>query len=412
MKRAAIPALSLAAALALTSCAVQRGEATDATAAAPADYNPTCTAEGNSQGVTDDTITLGNLGPLTGVAADLGLRGRDGLQLAIDQANAEGGIQGRQLKLVVKDDQYDASTAQAAIRELDASEEIFLLAGGVGTPNFVAILPYLKDNGIPAIGPYAPSNQVGVMENPNVYMIWPSFTDEFQVGLRWLVENETPESIALVRMEGDVGDDGLKGMELALEGTDLKVDPIETVEATTTNFTSIAQSLKNSGSDVVAMISPAGNIGQLIEAMHAINYYPRFLGQSDMNDQSFLDPFGEAAEGMTITTKVTPLNSDQPEMQQFIAAFEEAYGEKPSMWNQIGYTSGLVTLEALRQAPKLTRECVEETLQGMEGFETGFIPPVTFSAKSRQGTSAVGVARIESSQITELSPFAPVNREK
>lgn len=403
-------ALALALTASVLGCSVQRGDdtATGGSGVAP---GGTCSAEGVSQGVSDDAIKLGFLGPLTGGAANLGNGTLAGLQLALEQANEDGGVQGRQLELIHKDDQYDAGVAQRAVRELDTNDEIFLLAGGVGTPNFVGIMPYLAQNGITAIGPYAPSNQVGVIENPETFMIWPNFTDEFTVGMRYIYETQEPESVALVRMEGDVGDDGLKGLETALDGSGVEVDPILTVEADTVDFTSIAQTLKNANPEVVVLISPSDNIGQMIKAMHAIDFHPQTLGQSDMNDASFLNNFGADAEGMIITSMMTPLTSDRQEIVDFIADFEEKFGETPSHWNQVGYVQGLVTIEALENAEHLTRECVVESLESMTDFDTGFIPPVSFSPDSRQGTGAVMVGTIEDGRVVQLADFQPVDAE-
>ena len=92
-----------------------------------------------------------------------------------------------------------------------------------------------------------------------------------------------------------------------------------------------------------------------------------------------------------------------------MTAYKAATGEDPTLWNEVGYTQALVTVEALKNAPALTRECLEYSLQNMSGFETGLIPPVTFSADSRQGTSAVGVAEIKNGAIVQVAPFAPVS---
>ena len=402
-------ALALALTASVIGCSVQRGD--DSASSGEAAAGGSCSAEGVTQGVSDDAIKLGFMGPLTGGAANLGNGTLAGLELAIDQANEAGGVQGRQLELISKDDQYDAGVAQRAIRELDTNDEIFLLSGGVGTPNFVGIMPYLEQNGITAIGPYAPSNQVGVIESPETFMIWPNFTDEFTVGMRYINETQSPESVALVRMEGDVGDDGLRGLETALDGSGVEVDPILTVEADTVDFTSIAQTLKNENPDTVVLISPSDNIGQMIKAMHAVDFHPQTLGQSDMNDASFLDAFGSDAEGMIITSMMTPLTSDRQEIVDFIADFEEKNGETPSHWNQVGYVQGLVTIEALQNAEHLTRECVVDALENMTEFDTGFIPPITFSPDSRQGTAAVMVGTIEDSSVTQLADFQPVAAE-
>lgn len=403
------------AAVLLAACATQdtsteaaSPEAASSPAAAAESAAP-CDVNGNSQGITDTEIVLGAFTPMTGPVADPGNGALKGQQVVFDAVNAAGGVQGRQIKLVTADDKYDPAEAQKAARRLNEQDGVFAFAGGVGTPNFVAVLPYIKSEGIPAIGPYAPSNQVGVMENPNVYMIWPNFVDEFVASTRYLIENVKPKKLAMIQMQGDVGDDALKGVQKALEGTDYTLDVIVPVEATTTDYSPMVQQLKESGADWVLSINQPTGTGQVIQAAKKIGYTPNWLTQSDMTDAGWVAAFAPDNEGLIAATKAAALSSDDPMVMEFVETYKAATGEDPTLWNQLGYTQALVTVEALKNAPALTRECLEYSLQTMSGFETGLIPPVTFSADSRQGTAAVGVAQIKDGKVVQVSPFAPVS---
>lgn len=388
--------------LSATACSVTR----DSEAAGSAfSARTSCDVDGNSQGVSDSTIALGMFTPMTGPASTAGLGALEGFEYAIEKVNAEGGVQGRTIELAVEDDQYDAAVAQKAIRRLETDKKVFAVAGGVGTPNFVAVLPYIKENGIPAVGPYAPSNQVGVIENPDVYMIWPNYIDEFEAALSWLMKEEPAASVSFVQQVGDVGDDALTGIERALEGTGVELATIETVEATTTDFTAIAQSLKNAGSELVVFISGPVVVGQAIKAMHQLGYEPRTLGPSDLTDETFAAEFPEESDGMIVATRTTPNTSSDPLVQEFVTGFTEATGSAPTMWNAVGYTQAMITIEALENAEALTRDCFEYALDQMEEFETGFIPPVTFGPENRQGVNAVGVGKITKDGIVEVAPF-------
>lgn len=391
-----------------SSDAAAPAASTDASMAASAEAPP-CDVNGNSQGITDTEITLGAFTPMTGPVADPGNGALKGMQVVFDAVNAAGGINGRQIKLVTADDKYDPAEAQTAARRLNEQDQVFAFAGGVGTPNFVAVLPYIKSEAIPAIGPYAPSNQVGVMENPNVYMIWPNFVDEFQVSTKWLIDNVKPKKLAMIQMQGDVGDDALKGVQNALEGSSYTLDTIVPVEATTTDYSPMVQKLKESGADWVISINQPTGTGQVIQAAKKIGYTPKWLTQSDMTDAGWVKAFAPDDEGLVAATKAAALSSDDPKVKEFIDTYKKATGEDATLWNELGYTQALVTVEALKNAPALTRECLEYSLQNLNGFETGLIPPVTFSADSRQGTAAVGVAQIKDGKVVQVSPFAPVS---
>lgn len=95
-------------------------------------------------------------------------------------------------------------------------------------------------------------------------------------------------------------------------------------------------------------------------------------------------------------------------VRAFVEDFTAVNGKPPSMWNAVGFAQAMVTIEALQGAPALTRDCLELALQHMQGFETGVLPPVTFSPDSRQGTNAVGIARVEGGVVVQVSPPVPV----
>ena len=408
-------------ALVLSACATQEttsseetptSEETSATSGGEeeaGDASP-CDVNGNAQGITDTTIKLGAFTPLTGPVADPGNGSLTGQQIVFDKINAEGGIDGRQIELVVVDDKYDPAEAQKAVRKLNEQDEVFAISGGVGTPNFVATLPYIKSEAIPAIGPYAPSNQVGVMDNPNVYMIWPNYVDEFEVTTKYLLENIKPTKIAMIQMQGDVGDDALAGVQKALEGSSYSLDDIVAVEATTTDYSPMVQQLKATGADWVISINQPTGTGQVIQAAKKIGYEPRWLTWSGMTDASWIAAFPDDANGIVAATLTASFDDPNPLVQQFVTDVKAETGADPTVWNAVGYAQGLVTVEALRNAPALTRECLEYSLQQMQGFETGIIPPVTFGTDNRQGTSAVGIAEIVDGRVTELAPFLPVTR--
>lgn len=379
--------------------------------AAVSSARTSCNTNGVSQGITDSTIKLGMFTPLTGAVAEPGNLALEGFQVALEAANQAGGVQGRKVEVVAKDDQYDAAVAQEAARRLETSEQVFALAGGIGTPNFVAVLPYIKQKKIPAVGPYAPSNQVGVMSNPDVFMIWPNFIDEFKVGMTEVMSGpDAPKTVSFVQMIGDIGDDASTGLHAALDGSGVSIASTQTFESTTTDFSAIAQSLKNTNAEMLVMIAPPVSAGNILTAIHQIGYTPRLFAQSDMTDDSWLSEFASSAEGMVVPTKVAPLSSSDPLVQEFVSTFTKSTGRAPSLWNAVGYTQALVTLQALRESQALTRDCFEFALEKMDGYETGLIPPVSFSFDSRQGTNAVGVGRITNSEVVELAPFQAVGK--
>src|SRR5438067_2372030 len=103
-------------------------------------------------GVTDRQVLVGQFAAFTGPAAQLGQRLKVGIDAYFKLVNAQGGVQGRQLRLVTRDDCYEPEKAKAAVKSLIEEEKVFALIGSVGTPTGIAAVPLLTAAKVPLVG--------------------------------------------------------------------------------------------------------------------------------------------------------------------------------------------------------------------------------------------------------------------
>lgn len=390
-----------------TGCGVQRDEAASGGGASAAPS--TCDVNEKSPGVSDTEIHLGVTSGLSGPSASAAKPALDAQQWYFDKVNAEGGVQGRKIKLTVLDDQYQPDVALQNVRRLVDQEQVFAITGGVGTQNFVGGLPYINQAKIPAIAPYAPSNQIGTMENPYVYMLWTNFADEFEALTRFLVEKRNVKSFSIVAMTGDVGDDALAGAKRVLDAAGIEFKTVVRSEPNTTDYRPIAEQLKQANADYVLFLATPPDVGNAITAMQKIGYKPGLGAQSDMLDAGWIEAFGPVAQGLVAPSKLANLEtSDDAKVQQWVSDWKAATGKAPTSWNTVGYVQALVTVEALKQAEAPTRSCFEAALQKMNGLETGVIPPITFGPQERQGVRAAGIEEIKGTGTVTEQPFTAI----
>ncbi|CAN5576864.1 hypothetical protein BH24DEI1_BH24DEI1_07840 [soil metagenome] len=104
------------------------------------------------EGVSDSSIVIGNWGPQSGPAAAWGTV-TTAIEAYFDYVNAQGGVHGRELRLVSRDDGYDPARTNAAVREMIDRENFFAFVGGVGTANGLAVLPLILRAGVPWVSP-------------------------------------------------------------------------------------------------------------------------------------------------------------------------------------------------------------------------------------------------------------------
>ncbi len=183
-------------------------------AGAPQAWSATaCDTSEKSPGITASGIKLGATMPLTGSAAAGGLGVSAGARAYYDMVNAAGGIQGHKISFTVLDDEYKPATAQQQMRALVQRDRVFAIAGGEGTPNFLAVAPLLEREKVPAIGPYAPSSELGTMKTPHIFMTAVTYITEFAIMTKYVMDTAHPQSLSLVGVQGNVGDDAKAGME-------------------------------------------------------------------------------------------------------------------------------------------------------------------------------------------------------
>jgi branched-chain amino acid transport system substrate-binding protein len=364
----------------------------------------TCNINEESPGISSSEIKLGATMPLSGSGAAAGQGAAAGAHAYYDMINKAGGIKGRQIDYTVLDDQYSPAVAQQQMRVLVQRQRVFAIAGGEGTPNFLAIAPFLEREKVPAIGPYAPSSELGTMKTPHVFMTAVNYITEFAIMTKYVMDTYHPKSFSLVGVQGNVGDDAKKGMEQGIGNAGIDVNYIPEVPGTP-DFTPIATSLKQHNADWVFLIITNADTGQLLEAMQRIGYKPRTAAWTGMDDEEYIKPFGAVSQGMIVAEETAHLDSKDPLIQQFIEQFKKQTGKEPTKFNEMGWVQAELVTKALQDAQGLTRSCLMAALENIKDFKTGILPPITFGPEIRQGVNAVGLVEIRGDRTVEVMPF-------
>lgn len=391
-------AAALAASLVFSAC----GSPSNSTAAGSS--STSCNVNGQSPGVTKSTITMGATMPLTGSAAQGGQGTLAGQNAYFSYVNNHGGVKGRKIKFLGLDDQYQPSVAVQKMKLLVQEDHVFGIDGGEGTPNFLANVPFLKQTGIPAIGPYSPSSELGTMSTPNIYMIAPNYIQEFDALTSYIDSHFHPKTYSLVGVTGNVDQNALQGMQEALKGKGATVHNIPEVPGTS-NMAPLASQLQRYNAQWVFLILTNGDTGNLLEAMHRIGYSPRLASWSGMTEQSYIKSFGSVSQGLIAIEEELPSTSTAPGVQGMVSQYKAITGSAPNSFNELGWVQAELAVKALRSAKALTWSCLEKSLDGITNFNTGVLPPISFSATNRQGATAIALSQIEGNALKQLSGF-------
>jgi branched-chain amino acid transport system substrate-binding protein len=346
------------------------------------------------RGVTDDTIVIGTWAPLTGPAALWGAVGR-GAQLYFEMINEEGGIHGRKIEFVIRDDAYQPSRTVAAVREMVERERVFAFASGVGTAPGRAVLDYLVENDVVWVSPATGATHWAYPPKRNVFAVYTPYFDEAAVLVDHAVEELGKSRIAVIYQNDDFGQSGLVGARMALERHGLDVVEAVSVEVQDTDLSSHAVRLRESGADAVLMWLTPRHATIIVGAVGRLGYEPQWLASSVLADTELLYELTEGAWNGVVFAAIGYLaDSDHPLLEKYRTAVARlAPDERVGEYLLAGFRYAEPLGEALRRAGReLTTERLIEALESFDGW-SGIGPPLTYGPDRRQGTRAMFLAR-------------------
>ena len=350
--------------------------------------------EGGVRGVTDDTILIGTWSPLTGPAALWGAVGR-GAELYFEMINEEGGIHGRKIEFILKDDAYQPSRTLAAVREMVERDGVFAVVAGVGTAPTRAVLEYLTEHEVVMVSPATGATHWAYPPRKYVFAQYTPYLDEAAVLVDYAVKDLGKTRIAVIYQNDDFGESGLVGAELALERHGLSVVEAVSVEVPDTDLNSHAVRLRESGADAVLMWLTPRHATIIHGALARLDYEPQWLVSSVLADTDLMYDLTEGAwEGVIFAAIGQLANSDHPLTEKYRrAAARLAPDERAGEFLFAGFRYSEPLAEGLRRAGRdLTTESLIAALETLDGW-VGSGPPITYGPNQRQGTRAMFLAR-------------------
>jgi branched-chain amino acid transport system substrate-binding protein len=302
-------------------------------------------------GVSADAIVFGQSAPLTGPASVLGLQMRDGILAAFDEVNRQGGVGGRQLKLVSYDDGYEPDRAIEMTRRLIEQDKVFALIGQVGTPTATATEPMATKAGLPFIGALTGAEFLRGPWKTNVVNIRASYFQETEALIGQLTADRSLYRIAVLYQDDAFGRAGLAGVEAALGRRGIKLVGKASFERNTTAIKMATLALRQDDPQAVVIVGTYKPAAAFVKLAGQLGMNVSFASLSFLGSDAFAKEAGEAAVG-TIISQVTPSPKDVslPLVARFHQALK-AYdpSASPTYLTLEGYVTGRLTIAALEK---------------------------------------------------------------
>lgn len=362
-KRVLSLSLALAMATSLTACG-SSSSTTETTAAAAADAT-TAAAGASSEASSDKVFKIGGIGPVTGAAAVYGLAVKNGAQTAVDEINADGGINGYQIEFNFQDDEHDAEKSVNAYNTLkDWGMQV--LMGTVTSAPCVAVADKTNADNMFQITPSGSS--VECAQNPNVFRVCFSDPDQGAASATYIAENKLAEKIAVIYDSSDVYSSGIYekfAAEAANQGLEI-VDAEAFTADSNKDFSTQLQKAKDAGADLVFLPVYYTEASLILKQADTMGYAPKFFGCDGMDGILQVENFDtKLAEGLML---LTPFAADaQDELtQKFVTSYKENYGETPIQFAADAYDAIYAIKAAMEEADITPETSVSDTCDKMK----------------------------------------------
>ena len=357
--------------------------------------------ESGVPGVDAGRVVFGQSAGLTGPAGELGQGMRLGIQAAFAEANAQGGVHGRQLELQSLDDAYEPEAAVINTRRLIEQEQVFALIGAVGTPTSRAAIPIATSAGVPYVAAFTGAELLRTGAPPNVINLRASYYQETEELVASLVEDLGIKRIGIMYQEDSFGRAGYQGVSQALLRRGLEPQVVSVYRRNTTAVKTGLLDLIAAHPDAVILVGAYQPIAALIAWAKKLDFDPLMLTISFVGSNALLEALGAEARG-TVVSQVVPFPAgDEPRVvEEYRHALSRLSPESnPGFVSLEGYLAGRMALRALeRVGRQLDRQAFIDSLILGEDFDlSGF--ELKFSDGDNQGSDKVFLTVIDASGV-------------
>ena len=331
-------------------------------------------AQADEIGVTADRILFGQAAAMSGPSSALGLKMRQGILAAFAEVNAKGGVHGRKLELISRDDGYDPDRSVLQTFRLIDEDKVFALIGAVGTPTSLVTVPIAKAQNVPMIGPFTGAGFLREPDLNNVVNIRASYSAEAEAWVKHLTEDRHIKRIAIFYQDDSYGRDGLAGVKLALEKRGMALAAEATYERSTKAVASAMRALKRAEPEAVVMVGTYAPCAEFIKLARQSGFNPAFVNISFVGAVALAQELGREGEGVIVSQVVPfPWDASIKVVADYQAAQRLLDPElEPDFVSLEGYLSGRLAAAALEMAgPDPSREGLLRVINEVGQFDIG-----------------------------------------
>lgn len=352
----------------------------------------------------ENEILVGEFGSMTGSEATFGLSTHKGVELAVNEFNAAGGIHGKKIKLIALDDQGKAEEANAVVTRLITQNRVVAVLGEVASSRSLAAAPIAQLNKIPMISPSSTNPKVTEIGD---YIFRVCFIDPFQgtVMAKFATDNLKVKKVAILR---DIKSDYSMGLanffieKMKELGGEIAFDL--SYQSGDVDFKAQLTQIKSAGVGAIFVPGYYTEVGLIARQARELGIKVPLLGGDGWDSSKLYEIGGEAINGSFFSNHYTSESTD-PLTIDFIKRFQAKYNEIPDGLAAMGYDAALVLINALKNAKDLNPTSIRDAIAATKEFP-GVTGKITLNEKRDAVKSAV-VVRVDGNMNRFVSQVNP-----
>ena len=358
-----------------------------------------------STSASSDTYTIGFIGPLTGDNANYGIRCSNAARLAIDEINAAGGIDGKQLALIAENSLGTVDGAIAAYEKLVYSDNVCAIIGPVFTSPALAVAQRCYEDGIVMVSPSATHKDVTAVGD-YVYRTVPSDSLQSEVAAHYFYEVLGYRNIACLYAMNDYSQGLATGVEEIFTELGGTVSAMETCMVGDKDFRTQLGVIANTDAEAIYIPNYTVEDAQILEQAYQLGMNLPFLSSDGFSDPEIYNLAGDFTDG------VIYVGPAQAEASTLLADFQEAYsaaynGDMPDSFATNAYDATYILAQAIDRAGSADRDLINQEVKATDDF-SGANGIINFAANGDMVASQ-GVYEVQGTTPVYLGSFQVVD---
>ena len=360
-----------------------------------------------TQGVSDSEIILGSHTDLSGPVAIWGVGSINGARMRFEEANEAGGVNGRQIKFVVEDTQYQIPRAIQAANKLINRDKVFAMVLALGTPTNNAVLTQQLKAGIPNMFPLTGARSMVEPYHDLKFAQRGIYYDEIRAGVKYFLEEMGKEKPCVIYQDTDYGQEILEGAEDQLKEMGQALVGVSAHKPTESEFTASIIRLRNAQCDVVFMGTIHRDTILILEAARKMKFDVVFVGNNAAYGQVIAEQESGSGEGYHAFVHMAKLYKEDglsDIVKRWWDRYEARFNVEPGIPAMEGYRAADLVVTALENAgPDLDKAGFLAATEAIENYQDIFGYQIQFGPGDHKGVSESLLSVVEDGKWKTLA---------